>query len=443
MRKGFTLIELLVVIAIIAVLAAILFPVFARAREKARQSTCSSNQRQIAAAITMYVQDHEETLPKTSTVWSDISVDAGVLVCPTLGKGTPNGYGYYAPDGGKAVGDIGDPVTTPLTCDMAGSGYLTPNIIYIPSDLSARHSNQFIASYADGHVGVNKGENAIDFVCQTPLSMVSGLPAGGVTTDASNLRKAPYWAVLPTFNGAFSNSGQVWYDSTTWSSYCGSVPMMKFACSGGSGYKVAWRDLTSYVPTTTSTPYWWAINMDIIFGYNVSSNPQAFATSDPRAGMKIRVIDAGYVPATTGNPAAPANANVILDLSRLTWNWGSHVYIQASSGGTGTQTLASGSWASSGVAAIPNPYTNYTGYPASNFNLKPVDEVTNTWNHLRIVGYKNTINVKWGPLEANVPAIANWNKPATLEFNPGANDGWQYNGEFIFSKNLSYGVGLP
>ena len=58
-KKGFTLIELLVVIAIIAILAAILFPVFARAREKARQTTCANNQRQIAAAIHMYAQDHD------------------------------------------------------------------------------------------------------------------------------------------------------------------------------------------------------------------------------------------------------------------------------------------------------------------------------------------------------------------------------------------------
>jgi prepilin-type N-terminal cleavage/methylation domain-containing protein len=67
-QKGFTLIELLVVIAIIAILAAILFPVFARAREKARQTTCTSNQRQIAASIQMYCQDHEETFPGSSTI---------------------------------------------------------------------------------------------------------------------------------------------------------------------------------------------------------------------------------------------------------------------------------------------------------------------------------------------------------------------------------------
>lgn len=61
--RAFTLIELLVVIAVIAILAAILFPVFARAREKARQTTCSSNMRQMGAAFFLYVQDYDERLP--------------------------------------------------------------------------------------------------------------------------------------------------------------------------------------------------------------------------------------------------------------------------------------------------------------------------------------------------------------------------------------------
>ena len=62
-RRGFTLIELLVVIAIIAILAAILFPVFAKAREKARQISCASNLRQLGLAAMQYIQDNDEILP--------------------------------------------------------------------------------------------------------------------------------------------------------------------------------------------------------------------------------------------------------------------------------------------------------------------------------------------------------------------------------------------
>src|ERR1051326_3833414 len=62
-RGGFTLLELLVVVAIIAILAAILLPVFAQAREKARQSACISNMQQVGSAVQMYVQDWDETYP--------------------------------------------------------------------------------------------------------------------------------------------------------------------------------------------------------------------------------------------------------------------------------------------------------------------------------------------------------------------------------------------
>src|SRR6266540_571307 len=66
-HRGFTLIELLVVIAIIAILAAILFPVFAQARDKARQTGCLSNLKQVGTALMMYGQDYDERMPATCT----------------------------------------------------------------------------------------------------------------------------------------------------------------------------------------------------------------------------------------------------------------------------------------------------------------------------------------------------------------------------------------
>ena len=76
-RNAFTLIELLVVIAIIAILAAILFPVFAQAREKARQSSCLSNTKQMGLGIMMYTQDYDETYPQAYWYTNDTDGSAG------------------------------------------------------------------------------------------------------------------------------------------------------------------------------------------------------------------------------------------------------------------------------------------------------------------------------------------------------------------------------
>jgi prepilin-type N-terminal cleavage/methylation domain-containing protein/prepilin-type processing-associated H-X9-DG protein len=95
-HNAFTLIELLVVIAIIAILAAILFPVFAKAREKARQISCASNEKQLGLAVIQYVQDYDSTLPAAwdsnanpGVTWAEVIFpyvkSLGVYVCPSDG----------------------------------------------------------------------------------------------------------------------------------------------------------------------------------------------------------------------------------------------------------------------------------------------------------------------------------------------------------------------
>ena len=91
-KRGFTLIELLVVIAIIAILAAILFPVFAQAREKARQASCQSNLKQIGIAFKMYVQDYDEKWPSNHVVGT---CAAPVACCSNGRKGsTGQDFGF-------------------------------------------------------------------------------------------------------------------------------------------------------------------------------------------------------------------------------------------------------------------------------------------------------------------------------------------------------------
>jgi prepilin-type N-terminal cleavage/methylation domain-containing protein/prepilin-type processing-associated H-X9-DG protein len=126
--RGFTLIELLVVIAIIAILAAILFPVFAKAREKARQTTCESNEKQLGLGFLQYTQDYDDNLPAgtiaglhpwsgegwASQVYPYVKAK-GVFLCPDDPTSLPYGGISYAFNEGLEVNQADNAeVQTPL-----------------------------------------------------------------------------------------------------------------------------------------------------------------------------------------------------------------------------------------------------------------------------------------------------------------------------------------
>jgi len=150
----------------------------------------------------MYAQDHEESFPSTTTIWQDINVDAGVLICPTLGKGTPIGYAYNNLLSNAAIGTLADPMSALLTADGshaatgAGGIYLPTvagQIIYTVNDLDTRHSGNVIASFADGHVAT---------INSAPK--LSGLPA----VSTVMLGTCPY-TVLASISDTYVNGAPV------------------------------------------------------------------------------------------------------------------------------------------------------------------------------------------------------------------------------------------
>lgn len=196
MRRGFTLIELLVVIAIIAILAAILFPVFARAREKARQTSCLNNVKQLALAVMQYTQDYDEVLPAsyypgnpgTSNQWFEkiqpYINNTQVQICPSARTRNPGygwnydfiGYGSSTSIRVYALSDIARPAETIMMADAGNYVIYSPSRYgYVPSPgtttydynvAGLRHNEGANLGWCDGHA---KWLHGNDYLYSTEL----------------------------------------------------------------------------------------------------------------------------------------------------------------------------------------------------------------------------------------------------------------------------------
>jgi prepilin-type N-terminal cleavage/methylation domain-containing protein/prepilin-type processing-associated H-X9-DG protein len=211
-RKGFTLIELLVVIAIIAILAAILFPVFAKVREKARQTTCASNSKQIGLAILQYVQDYDEKYPSgaylTATAanvgagWAGevqtYAKSTGMFKCPddstsTSGLLVPVSYAFNYNLANQAQASATSPTNTVMTFEVSGS---TANITNPDTDGFGK-----VAPVSPAGVGYSvalatgtteNGYTATSGLATGPLGSPTAIvpPTAGRHTDGSNFLAA-------------------------------------------------------------------------------------------------------------------------------------------------------------------------------------------------------------------------------------------------------------
>ena len=219
--RGFTLIELLVVIAVIALLAAILFPVFAKAREKARQMPCMNNLRQIGLCMHMFAQDNNEQLPAYTTNPWPITIaqytnsTPGLFDCLTkVGKGSASApeYGFNGLLFDQSIAKLTSPALTLMAADLTNAG-MTGNYTLVDktfafsvnTTIDPRHNGSFCALKADGSVvlvPVNSSSTATAISTAMSQALI-GLPPDAVGAQMSVALSGSYYVATGYGNAQF------------------------------------------------------------------------------------------------------------------------------------------------------------------------------------------------------------------------------------------------
>ena len=172
-KNAFTLIELLVVIAIIAILAAILFPVFAQAREKARSTACLSNQKQIGTALAMYRQDYDQVNSRYRLCPDTIADPLCAKASPTVSSG-PNEMWWAPYDTNLGA----EPTPLPVSYDGIKAGFLQP---YVKNQQVFR-----CPSYPQGQVGY-----AMSYIYNGPMGQADAFIINPVVYFVWDHKKTP------------------------------------------------------------------------------------------------------------------------------------------------------------------------------------------------------------------------------------------------------------